>query len=918
MASKTVTFKKSRFYSLHRQLDENFIRKFLLPELKKQGLLGLGSLGIELPTGELITLGEAKDLVFDYLINDANLGERDQRTLRGVVSFTSFVSLADSYLNREISAPQTMASVITPDQLSTLQYSKAKTIVNAPSRFSSDQTVRDYNTLYLKILSLSTASDPSRILARLFPGGISSATDITQLALAQVIVSNLPQLKNAANLSTDSTEQHFLVARELSQIIKYHSNLVGYRNFLGNDAIQATLHQYVESVSQEAEKVEPQAIEKLTRLQIEYGKKLKEYLPNTSELRTQIYNSLPSNLISQTDRAKLTDQILRETIKNSLDGASLETILADLQINAGLQQQISQSFRQNGISLSLEYQQGEIRFLADSHELTSYEKNLIKRGISPFLTTQNPNDDRFVKNSNKLLSDYNSRSGQPKEFITLQEAYEYESQKAQPDVLFLLHARDHLNRTYYYNSLPQRDQLRVRIAHGRSWISRTTNRLRNAQDKFIDSIYDITDTVAGKKWLYNQWDRWEKIVSKINVPGTQIPIFRINNWIIDQYQSWKKTRVVEWIGKSSSWSGPFGKWTHQRLKDYKLGSFTLGGMTSVGIHRTWSNFAYKASGKIIKGGLIASERTLRRLLIKVGGKALAKLTFEAVATLSGIFTVVGVLSIAKDVLDLVGGVFKWGWEQLKKLFGSSEGALAAVITGATVWIAGAWTIGTTFLLGLFSSFILPGVVSAAWAIGIALGALYLFTHQGGDGFNMSIHLDSGSSLVQNIAISVLCEDNSNAPSSRAACLAKYLNQCYGGSITASNVSRGLSCLATYAIAPGAIDEVERSASGNLYLQCVGFVKAVASWVGTSIGSHNACGYVDDPRFVSGLGGVKQGDAIVFKSSGTCSNEAPGHIGILKEDAGANVCLIDANYRCKGCVTDGNCLPKTNIAGYLKL
>jgi len=42
-----------------------------------------------------------------------------------------------------------------------------------------------------------------------------------------------------------------------------------------------------------------------------------------------------------------------------------------------------------------------------------------------------------------------------------------------------------------------------------------------------------------------------------------------------------------------------------------------------------------------------------------------------------------------------------------------------------------------------------------------------------------------------------------------------------------------------------------------------------------------------------------------------------HIGILKEDAGALVCLIDANQVCDGCPSDNNCLPKTNLAGYLK-
>ena len=160
--------------------------------------------------------------------------------------------------------------------------------------------------------------------------------------------------------------------------------------------------------------------------------------------------------------------------------------------------------------------------------------------------------------------------------------------------------------------------------------------------------------------------------------------------------------------------------------------------------------------------------------------------------------------------------------------------------------------------------------------------------------------------------------SSNSVLARASCLAKYLNGCYGPSVNAINIKKGLSCLASYAVAPSAIAEIEKSASGFVNLQCVGFVKAAVTWGGKSIGSANACGYVSDPKFVSGLRGVKQGDPIIFRSSGTCNNEAPGHIGIFKEDAGANICLIDANQRCAGCVVDGNCLPKTNVAGYLRL
>jgi hypothetical protein len=127
----------------------------------------------------------------------------------------------------------------------------------------------------------------------------------------------------------------------------------------------------------------------------------------------------------------------------------------------------------------------------------------------------------------------------------------------------------------------------------------------------------------------------------------------------------------------------------------------------------------------------------------------------------------------------------------------------------------------------------------------------------------TFQLDSGlSELVANI----VCDESGNttipgttslntpttgatsAPTSsvlaRASCLAKYLNQCYGPSVNASNISTGLSCLATYAIA-AAIEEIKISYWLHQF-QCWLFQAAVV-WAGQSISSNNACGYVSDPK-----------------------------------------------------------------------
>lgn len=450
------------------------------------------------------------------------------------------------------------------------------------------------------------------------------------------------------------------------------------------------------------------------------------------------------------------------------------------------------------------------------------------------------------------------------------------------------------------------------------------------QRKLIDFWEELID--GRKKFL-----GLKTVIEFKNKSGKiiRIPLLNLPGFLLTQYnqlQLYLAEKVFKWSWGLSKQGGLFAP-----LK--AIANYSFGFIQHEGDFRA-TNFYFgrKAMGNFLDWGakrlkfesFVKMQKWAGEGLLNIGNKVTGGLLGKATAYLTsiglsveGIGIVLTAAMLAIDLIKGIGGFFKrfFNDSDFRDRFLNWAPAIGIFIGGLGTFLAGipaAIAFGFSGLLsfiagaaGGIAAFFLQGLI---WAGATIIGVMLFYQI-----FNLSTYLDSASSLAQNIAISVLCEDNSNTPASRAACLAQYLNQCYGnGSITASNVSRGLSCLASYAIAPGAISEIRDSASDNAWLQCVGFVKAVAAWVGTSIGSHNACGYVNDPRFVSGLGGVKQGDAIVFKSSGTCSTSAPGHIGILKEDAGANICLIDANYRCSGCVTDGNCLPKTNVAGYLKL
>ncbi len=925
MATKTVIFNKSRYLELHPSLNkEILIRNLLLPGLRKQGKLGLGSPGIELPTGEFITLAEAKELIFDYLINQADLGERDQRTLRGVTSNSSFVALADSYINREVVEPKTLGAIITPEHVESLQTSKTKPLVNGYEKFVSSDRIHEYNILYQKILQYSYSGNSAQILARLFPGGIGSSANITQLQLAQVIVSNIVRLRESSNVSDKPEVQNYATAQEFSRILSNYPELEGYRNFLGDESIQATLHQYINSVAVRAEQDNPSALQDMDRLQLGYGQELKTHLLNESELRTQIYNSL--HFISNSDRLALTDQILRRATIGSRDGTSLDQILTDLKLDQGTHSQVYDTLHNQGLEVSLNYYQGKLHLQLDTHKLTNGELKLLKKGLNPFLTTLDPHKDVLLEKEKGLLAGYNSKTTTGKQFITLQEAYANEQQKTNPDPIFLIKARDILNRQRYYDTLTPQERVQVESTRFGRWFTNTASRIEDIQDKFTDSTYDLVDTITGKKWLHKQIDKWEHFAEgfTVKIGKVDLPIFRLNSWIIDQFESWKKVRLAKFSTTTSTWSSPFGKWIHQRTKDYQLGGFTLKGMAHVGVHRAWSNFAYKASGKIIKGGLIASERTLRRLLIKVGGKALAKIGIEAFTTLSGVFTIVGIALIVKDVLEVVGGFIKLGWNKLKQTFGSAEGALAGAISSAMIGLAAAWTAGVAFVLGVFSTFILPGVVSGGLAVLIALGSLYLFTHQGGDGFKMSIDLDSGAGQVIS---SILCDQNSteaggassgNQATKTAACIVKILTDCAINPLTSSNAnSSKWQCALASLVAQDAMEELKRSATSYSVLQCVGFVAAVDIASGGTGSFPNAKDmdtiHPSNYKWVSGVGSCSSGDIFVDK------NGTWGHTGIFLSNGGPYIQCMDANGGGPGVVRgQGSCQwPSNNIAGCLK-
>lgn len=428
-----------------------------------------------------------------------------------------------------------------------------------------------------------------------------------------------------------------------------------------------------------------------------------------------------------------------------------------------------------------------------------------------------------------------------------------------------------------------------------------------------------------------------------------IPLLNLPGFLLDQFVVFRKylaTNVFKWSWGLSRQGGLFTPLKHvanysfgfvQHGADFRSTNYYFG-------RKAMGNFLDWGSHKLFNKSFAAAKTAFGEGALKIGNKITGGLLGKATAYLAslglsveGIGIVLTAALLAIDLVKTVGGFFKKlvGDENFRNKFLNWAPAIGIFIGGIGTFLAGipaAIAFGFTSLISFFglaisgiAAFFLQGFL---WVGASIIGVLLIFQI-----LKTTTHLDPGSSLQQ-IAVDLLCDEDSagaevgteiksvgNSVASCANCLAKYLAECYGQSVTSSNIRQGLACLAAKAISPESISIIERSASSFTYLQCVGFVQAAIACSGGSLQGANACGYIGDVapgwKFVRGTVGARPGDPVVFNSSGTCSDGAPGHIGIMTSDAGALVCLTDANQVCNGCVAQNNCLPKTNMAGFLK-
>ena len=263
--------------------------------------------------------------------------------------------------------------------------------------------------------------------------------------------------------------------------------------------------------------------------------------------------------------------------------------------------------------------------------------------------------------------------------------------------------------------------------------------------------------------------------------------------------------------------------------------------------KAMGNFLDWGSHTLFNKSFVAAKTAFGEGLLKVGNKITGGLLGKVTAYLTslglsveGIGIVLTAALLAVDLVKTIGGFFKKFFkdENFRNKFLNWAPAIAIFFGGIGTFLAGipaAVAFGLTGLIAFFgaalSGIALFFVQGFLWAGAVVVSTLLIFQV-----FKLTTNLDAGSALQQ-VAVSLLCDNDSagvevgteiksasSSVASCANCLAKYLAECYGQSVTSSNVSQGLSCLAAKAIAP---KSSKRSVDPRrvIHISMCGFVQA---------------------------------------------------------------------------------------------
>ena len=771
MATQTIHFTQSSYFKANKGVDRYCIEHYLLPGLEVQAVIAGGSRGIELPVGEnqtpeYLSLEEAKMLVLDWLEQNQNLLADDKKKLAKLKNYEQFADLASNIYQSQIQDPNKLLTATRLQNIADLRAKKTESATNSTPHYDPGKAIDDYNRLYLRLLSYSRIDIPHNLLQSIVSPGIpSGAGNLQEDALASVISANLSRLYAAGSVGSSESARNYAVAHELGNIIATsYPEMTGLLNLLGEPQTAANLREVTNRLAKELESTNA-SLAQYEKTQVSAITGVDVHLLNESELKTQINNIFSSMGIK--DRDKLTNTLLTSIVSSAKQPLTTSQIIEQVGEKMGIPPEqlniINSTLLASGLAVSLEYRQNKLSLMLGSRHLTLGEKNLLRKGINPFLVHNSP--EKLSLLESKMLAEYNAIPGHNQQFVTLRDAYQAELQSSNSDHHFLNRSRSHFNQLGAYHDLSLSDRALINRTRFGRWVTDTRSRFYETQAKFFDKWVDLEETITGKKWLFKQLNKWDKFAENFTVTlgKNKIPIFHMVPWILDQWEGWKKAKTAKALVRTSGWTNPLGKFIHNRLKDYELGGYTIDG--------AFAHFASTQWGKLVKLSLAKTgmsgvfkyvgssvSRTATRFLIKIGGKALVKLGAKALGALitatTAIGTVIFAISIVFDLISL-------GWTFLKEFINNLEFRKTVIKWGATIGaIFTSINLGGILLaIGAFFTGTMAGAVSLLLVAFAIVIATLVIVPQIQNNIKTTFHLDSeyvGPASSADFGASVSC------------------------------------------------------------------------------------------------------------------------------------------------------------------
>ncbi len=774
MAFDRGILNRYRYFRGGGQLDQAFIENVLLPGLAAQTKFTGGAIGIELPHGdntkpediEYIPIKEAAEIAIDWFGEHKNLESSEERSLERLLGNASYRQIADILqlvLRSRVDDPQKLLRARLTQNVAELKHIQEleKIEAKSSSQYHPATDLRQFYKLQLEVSRLAAMGVPANYLAQLLPASLVKNIDptLTQRSFLNILT-NHPELLQQVKIDYgDDDINKANLTRSLEKIVRQYPEYSGLLNFTAMDEFRDALYLAAKKVNQKLDE-ENISLNSYADAKIRASYALPHLLPHQSEL----YNQLKSlktftDPTSQEAFARTTLNLLVATANQPLTGDDLLRLVGKkLNLTNDQLTSIQNEVHLSGLLPALEVVQNSAYFDLTARRLTSSEKWLQARGINP--THINDDLPSILGEAQKILSEPGLTPQDAR--LKIQRLYEHELSSSNPSQVELFRLRSWLDRhdTLSFLELPQNSQLKRLASRSRfeRGLTDFANRLRSLETKFYNKWFEINEklpwNVVSRKlfeWYDKKAEEWVLAIPLGKGKKLNLPIFNFGNFVLDQWDKFKissTSKAVKYVsGKNWGAFEGFRKTIVLALREYRLGGHTTSGAIFHYTHKLWGKTLTWAAAKAGLPSLAKYPASwAARVLIKIGGKSLAKVGVKAITAIAAAATAIGSVLSVVMAIGLVFDLLKMGYDFVKRFFNDIE--FRKLVTKISLGIAAISTFVNSLRFGsvifaLLGTLAVGLLTAAMWAVGLVIGVGLIYNT-----LQTTARLDVGTSDLQ--------------------------------------------------------------------------------------------------------------------------------------------------------------------------